>query len=348
MKRFLTLAAAILILGSAAHAGFPYREQFDRLLDYLLQNHWDESGNWSGDMMGDASWFAPALLFQLGRDEQKPEYVRMATKTVEWEASLFRAGSKNLQNIKISDEEVSVIGGMPGIFYGFKHTGRGEWKTLTEQVLILICSLAKANPETLVENFGGDVVVFLSAVSFASYLYHEETGGAQYRRCALEAVEIAGEKHWNEAEKHYGRLWDWSASAILLALSGAYRLSGDEKYRARADEVLDTVLDRLWDSENGGLISSHFDLKRAKVLSGNNLFAMAVLEWFKAAGDKKHLDLALKTFDFIFSPALYDGTYPHHHWTAEEGTAEEFCTGCHFHTLFTLYELKKALETGND
>lgn len=341
----LTLAALlVLATAGAARAEFAYQKQFDTLLDYLMENHWDESGDWSGDMMGDASWFGPALLFQMGADEGHPELTEMAVKTVDWELALFKEGRDKLGSIKITDDAVSMIGGLPGLFYGFKHTGRKDLKTFVSQTLVLGCTLAKSDPQNFVDGFGGDMVVFLAGISFANYLYHVETGTATSKNCALDTVALLDEKYWNAAEKHYGELWDWSAAASILGLSGVYRLTGDERYRARADEVLETTRVKLWDEENGGLLSKHFTLKKAKVLSGNNFFTMALTEWYRATGDEKYLDYATRTLDFIFSPDLWDGTYPHHHWTAEEGRDPSFCTGCHFHTLFNLYELKKALE----
>ncbi|MFH1538029.1 MAG: hypothetical protein ABIH66_03660, partial [bacterium] len=96
LKKLLATVAALILIGSAtgdaARAEFAYQNQFDTLLDYLMENHWDESGNWSGDMMGDASWFAPALLFQMGADGNRPELTEMAVKTVDWELALFKEG----------------------------------------------------------------------------------------------------------------------------------------------------------------------------------------------------------------------------------------------------------------
>jgi hypothetical protein len=311
-----------------------------------MGSHWSEDGNWSGDMMGDASWFGTALLFEMGQDENNPAYTENAIKTAEWQLSLFKSGGKELGKMKITDDSVSVIGGLPGIFYAYKYTKRKDFKAVMDQVLSLGCSLIKSKPENFIQAFGGDTVVFLAGVSFAAYLYHQETGSEYMKKCSLDALKAADKSYWHEDEKYYGTLWDWSAGAMLLALSGAYRLTQDQFYLDRANALLDTVVKNLWDEKNGGLITrQHFDLKNAKVLSGNNLFVTAMIEWYKAVPDRKYLDYAEKTLGFIFSPALYDGTYPHHHWTQEKGRDESFCTGCHFHTLFNLYELKK-IQTG--
>ncbi|MEW6201624.1 MAG: glycoside hydrolase family 76 protein, partial [bacterium] len=333
LKKIFLFLLILFIFITPSHSEFLYQEHFDRLFQYLIKNHWNESGDWGGDMMGDASWFATVLLFEMGARENKPEYTKKAIKTAEWQLSLFRSADTELNKIEKTPNAVSLLGGFPGIFYAYKYTKRKDFKSTLDQIFLLGCSIIKSDPGKIVETFGVDAVVFLAGVSFAAYSYYEETGALHLKKCSLEAIDKANKDYWHEDEKHYGTLWDWSAGAMLLALSGAYRLTKDEFYLERANTLIDTVMKRLWDEESGGLISRHFHLKKAKVLSGNNLFVTAMIEWYKVVPDEKYLNYAEKTLNFIFSPTLYDGTYPHHHWTKEEGRDESYCTGCHFHTL---------------
>jgi len=67
-----------------------YPPIFNRVLSILIERHWNEDGNWSDDMMHDATSFAPMILYRLAQNRQLPlqerkKHQSMADKTVEYE-----------------------------------------------------------------------------------------------------------------------------------------------------------------------------------------------------------------------------------------------------------------------
>jgi hypothetical protein len=68
---------------------FPHYQLFDEVLTTLIEDFWRPNGNWAGDMMGDATAFAPAVLLNWGTETSDPDLIYKAWKTVEWEDRLF-------------------------------------------------------------------------------------------------------------------------------------------------------------------------------------------------------------------------------------------------------------------
>lgn len=347
MKKNIFFALAIsFVLTMVFHAWLcaePFHEkEYKTMFDFLMKNDWSENGDWKGDMMGDANWFATVLLFETGQRDSDTELVSRATKSAEWEKSVFDDSMKLLRAGKIPDNATQTIGGLPGLFYGYKYLHKEEFKKAMEEAMDFSYGLAKKpSNESLFKSFGLDHVVLLAATAYACSQIYNETKEEKYKKYVLTLMETADIVYWDENEKYYGDLWDWAEGSMLLALAGAYRMTGEEKYAARAKELFATMIDKLWDKENGGIrTKSHFELRDAKVLSGNNLFTTALIEWYKLTKDKTYLDTAKKTVDFILSPALFDGKIIYHH-NDKNGRAKYYCTGCMFHTLLNLYEINK-------
>lgn len=327
---------------------FLYEKEFNAILNHLLSGFWDESGDWKGDMMGDASWFATALLFQMGRDRDSKEFLDKAEKTAQWEKQLFQrllSSLKSDQWQKLTD----TTGGVPALFYTYQHTKTDEFKELAErsvEIMCIVSSMVSIKPPTYQEGVvpaPGPTAMFALS-SFFAYLLFEETKVEKFRTCSLRCVDMANSLYWNDKESHYMEfVGDWEESTMLLALSGVYRITKDKKYLQHAKRQLETIKKEMWDKRNGGIRKSRFDVKNSKVLSGNNFFTTAMIEWYKATGDEMFLEYAKKTLNYILSPSLFDGKIIYHHFSAGEDRAKAYCTGCNFHTLYNIYELNKIL-----
>lgn len=341
-QTLILTALSLIFFFAPARAESFHEKEYLAIFDYLMKNDWSENGDWKGDMMGDANWFATVLLFETGQRDGDTELISRAAKSAEWEKSVFTDTMKALNAGKIPENITATIGGLPGLFYGYKFLHKEEFKNAMEEAMDFSYGLAKKpSNESLFKSFGLDHVVLLAATAYACSQIYLETKEEKYKDYVLTLMETADIVYWDDDEKYYGDLWDWAEGSMLLALAGAYQMTGDEKYAARAKELFAAMLNKLWDKENGGIrTKSHFELRNAKVLSGNNLFTTAMIEWHKLTKDKTYLEYAKKTVDFVLSPVLFDGKIIYHH-NDKNGRAKYHCTGCMFHTLLNVYELNK-------
>jgi hypothetical protein len=143
LKKLLTSFVLILIIGnfisnnrsnandsvtvSCKFKKFLYKDEFETILNNLLNNFWQDNGDWLGDMMGDATTFAPPLLYMLGKDSNLEELIIKATKTVEYEKTLITEIMGKFLIDKESEKFMEAVSGFPALIYGYKFTKRQDF-----------------------------------------------------------------------------------------------------------------------------------------------------------------------------------------------------------------------------
>ena len=93
------------------------------------------------------------------------------------------------------------------------------------------------------------------------------------------------------------------AARLVWTFSSAYRILGDEKYKAMAKRAYDYLLEHFYDKKNGGWYS-RVDYKGDviddhKYIYGNAFAIYGLSEYNRAFGDKEALRLALETRDLL-------------------------------------------------
>lgn len=127
---------------------------------------------------------------------------------------------------------------------------------------------------------------------------------------------------------------------MLMALAQAFKATADPLYRARAEIVSETADREFWDPEDSGYYGHDPVVPESKALSGNNLFAQAMLDWYEITGDSSYIERAIQIQGFL-QRVLYSKGILWHHWTAEEGVADYSCTGCNLMALGNIYRLNR-------
>ncbi len=114
---------------------------------------------------------------------------------------------------------------------------------------------------------------------------------------------------------------------VLSALSKAYTSTSNTEYIERT-ETVKYSLDKL--KRKNGCINQ--EEEEILYLSIQALATMALLDLFKATGEKKHLNEACRNIDFTIKK-FYGNSVFCHHWSKKRGKTGWYCVGCNFYEL---------------
>ena len=353
---FLALFVALVVFacssedsreGSGSFGKALFSNMFHEILDNLMDNHWVGNGDWSDDAQGDDVAFGPWLLYSMGADQELETYMHMATRTVNYEVGqlekLFHGELWDSTDILGSLVNImkAVLGG-PALIDGYRFTHDPLYLEVLDFGLEAITWVSLVFPELLIP-FVFDPVVVVGIAADMNLDAYEVTREPAYLTGALLVLQAAEDRFWNEDKGYYGKeCWDWPEATLLMALAAAYRFTRSPFYQERAERLLGTVEEQLWDgnASEGGFFGHDRVVVGSKALSGNNIFTRAFLDWYEETGEPHYLERAVDTLNFL-EEVLYADRMLRHHWTPEEGRTDEFCTGCNLMTLGNIYRLNR-------
>jgi hypothetical protein len=315
---------------------YAFRDEFRTILDNLITSYWDPSGNWQGDIQGDATFFASMLLYALGDETHDLSLRDLADLSAAYEASLVK------RFFYYPVVHVDLVMGFPALAQRYLHTGEKSYQ------FVFLSGVRSGNimislmPGTFV-SFVHDHATLYATMSCLCFLAYDVSESSlqknMFKKKGLAWIEKANSQYWDERAGlyKYSRILDWPQSTMMMALASAYRVTGDDKYLNRCLEVLSTMDELCWDSARGGYYG-HPDLE-TKGLSGNNNMVWVLLDLYELTGEKRYLERTAATLEWILSEDLYNpGEHIiYHHWNDTGGRADYFCTGCNFQTLYNIY-----------
>jgi len=316
---------------------FPqFGSEFSAILSRLLSEAWRTDGDWSGDLQGDATFFAPVLLYALWKDTGNPVFRIMADRTVEYE--------KRLTDRFFLLPDMDMVIGFPVLAESYRSTGDRDSLDRYLSGVRKGSAVAACFPGFFTP-FVYDRASVYGAVGTMTLQAYELSGDESFRKKGLELIAAADHSCWNAQEGLYAyeELADWPQATMLIALVRAYRATGEKPYLEQCGKIVASLDERYLDRENGGYCG---DLRgNTKGLSGNNSLAWAFLDLLEATGDRAYLERARSVLKWILSDDLYDRRTGviYHHWDKKPGRSDRTCTGCNFHTLCVIYRLN-ALE----
>lgn len=316
---------------------FPeFRKEFSVILTRLISGTWQDDGDWSGDLQGDATFFAPVLLYALWQETGNPVFRKMADRTVDHEKSLVRRFSL----FPVPGMEMVI--GFPVLAEAYKATGDPDSLDRYISGVKKGSALASFSP-VFFTPFVYDRASVYGTVTTMTLQAYELTRDESFRQRGLDLIAAAGHDCWNEKEGLYAydTLADWPQATMLIALAKACRITGDTAYLDRCEIIIASLDERFRDPLRGGYYGH--PTERTKGLSGNNTLAWAFLDLFEATGDRRYLERAQSVLKWILSEDLYDSKAGiiYHHWDKNSGRSEVSCSGCNFHTLCNIYRLNR-------
>jgi hypothetical protein len=344
-----------LVAVSCGGGDFQFQSEFDAIFKNLNNNFWSEDGNWEGDMMGDATAFAPPILFQMGIENNDPALLEKARKTTEWE---FNAIGQALQSILSggtpaaadgTDALIDALFGGPGLVEGYRYTGENKYLMLAGLGLSGGSEVLSLPPSTLGMIFNsGPVAGFTSAfagkgfsspvtavatllsaiVAHTDFELYRASGIEKYKTYGKDLLDRVEQYYWNPDLGYYGAalpdLWDWAIGTMIMSLARGYQLTGEAVYLDRAEALVETTDERMLDPDRGGYFAGDKSASSGKSLSGNNIFIWAFLNMFEATGNPEYLERARKVIGFILSRDMYEKGMIYHHWIRPHGEGDSF------------------------
>jgi hypothetical protein len=322
-----------------------FKEKFLSVFEKMVDYYWDESGDIKEDMMGDATGFAPYVLYQVGVDTQIEEFIEMANKVVNYEVELFKEIIPYLKEQKPHKNLLSAVSGSPALLDGYKYTGKEEYLEMIKEGLTISNEIAYNNPAYF--SFFFEIPNVVEAlVCYSDFLIYKETKDEKFLKLGLKLFEKI-EKTWNQEKGYYGKrikvTFDWMQGLVFLNLGLLYDITKDLKYKERADKMIESLDKMMWDEERGGYFSSDKKLNDTKSLSGNAIFIMGYLNLYEATGDIKYFEKAKKILEFLFTEDFYKDGILYHDWSKKYGRSNSFCTGCNYLILSNIYRLNKLI-----
>ena len=317
-----------------------FTEEFDAILARLRADFWSEDGDWVGDMQGDATAFAPTVLYPIGEEREDAELIAMATATVDHEVSLV------MDLVASGVLSMDAVIGAPALAEGYRHTGDDAYRFAFLAGTTVGYELISTQPEQFLP-FVFDLATVYGTGAYLCLSAAELSGEAQYMDMALDLIAQANDEVWDDDAGMYEwtQVADWPQATMAMSLATAYRLTGEPAHLARAERVLAGMEACCWDADRGGWWAAE-DIP-GKGLSGNNNMAWALLDMAAATGEAAYLERTRETLAWMLTEDLYSAGERtlYHHWydegTPDPGRADTFCTGCNFQALCNIHRFNR-------
>ena len=314
---------------------FPHEELFHAVLNRLVVNHWDPSGNWTEDIMEDATTFAPEVLFAYGYEINDTSLIDMGAATCLYELDL-------VHSLFPVDPDIWYAAGMGtvALWWGYRYDVDPEFALWFHGLVPLANPLVKIIYPYLSGNYFGPG----TALGFIAHLDHEiaryETGW--WRTYAIEqAGELIAEARENLWDEDRGLFLDFlttNNATMLVAIAEHLVFVDDPELLAFAESFVQSFRDNFFDEVGGGFWDD--DYLDRKSLSENSMALRGLIAMYEATGSATYRAYAEEQLATIES-LLCDQGICYHHWTTGSGRADYFCTGCNFLLLDDMHYLHR-------
>jgi hypothetical protein len=320
---------------------FPeFGSEFSAILSRLLTDAWKEDGDWSGDFQGDATFFAPVILYALWQDTGNQVFLKMANRTVDHEKSLLKRFSL------FPVPGMDMVIGFPVLAESYKATGDPDSLDRYLSGVKKGSAMASFYPGFFTP-FIYDKASVYGTIGTMTLQAYELTMDESFRKSGLDLIAEADHSCWNEQEGLYAyeQLADWPQATMLIALGRAFKVTGDRHYLDRCNRIISSMDERFLDLQRGGYYGHPTGM--TKGLSGNNTIAWASLDLFEATGDRRYLERTASLLKWILSEDLYDSQSGiiYHHWDKNSGRSGNICNGCNFHTLCIIHRYNRLIHS---
>lgn len=315
----------------------PYWDLFNLVLDTLVSDYWSPDGNWDGDMMDDATTFAPEALFAWGYESGDADLVAMGEQTCLWELELLDAGfggdAEALQEAAM---------GALALWWGYRYDVDPAFDTYARLLPPIVNLIAIPVAEAMADEYW-------PASTIVGFMAHIDNEVARYTRAdeRQRALDWAKELiDWAYAEQHdvgTGLFDDGylMSNGVMLAATAQYaRLANDAAMEQKARDLFNAMMTELHDGDRGAFWNEPGD--NVKHFSKNLMAQRGLIALFELTGETVHRDAILDSLGWMKRDLLGEGLLEHH-WTEGIGKAGYVCTGCNFLFLDNMLHWRRAL-----
>jgi len=312
---------------------YPQWNLFEGVLARLSADFWDESGNWDGDMMDDATTFAPEVLLKYGYEADDSRLIHQGKQTCLWELEL-------VQSLFPVDPDIWYAAGMGAyaLWWGVQFDVDPAFDAFYPFVFRLANQLLQAFWPMLDETFFSAEI----GLGFIAHLDHDvarfETGAARQEALdfARELIDIAWDNRWNPATNLFLDESVIANGTMLLAMAEHAHLTGDAVLLERAEILMTSIQEKMLDTEDGGYWE--FEGEDYKMLSCNLMMLRGIVSLYEATGNAAYRLAAEEQLAWLDEVMCHDGLC-FHDWDIYSGLSSSYCTGCNFLLLDDMYHL---------
>jgi hypothetical protein len=335
-----------------------YADVFGTQLDLILNEYWNEDGNWKADMMNDATAFAPMLLFKMHEKTGCEELYRRAMTTCDYERRLIT----EVMSGKAKFDLFSVFG-VYGLLPCMQHTKtQPEREAANNQLQSLIFLINGAMlfdlDQALFPDWKQSKSIALPMAASLSFEFCE----SEEQPAILNMAKRLIAKHEKEFfDPNTGLFWGpnfgmWNPALGLLAYARAYSTTREDQYLQKANALIEN-LKKASPVFNGVLFDSEI-LKKEKTWSFYFSTLLVYIDAFwqlhLSTGDQKYKDSVKRAIDFAIAEFTLSSAYPEgirdqcfnnqkrvvpffshdaHRIDGAKEVSRSYCLGCVFYML---------------
>lgn len=337
-----------------------YSAIFQKQLDLLFSEYWQESGDWIGAEMNDAGAYAPSLLFKIYTKTGNEEIYRRAMKTCEFQKTLLGEVVMGKRNLTIMSAG-GVLCFLDAMQHAKSDTERKAFCDLVKLLLMFCESALVSDAEQKLMPTFGEYKSFTYPLTAAYALeYYQLTKENQSLRIGIKLLEQF-EKDCCDLEKEHHERDVWSTPAAISAFAKAFEVTGDKQYLTKADALIthQRDKDRNFSAIFYGDRDVREELHRTEYLSTILFYLKAHIELYRLTGREKYLEAVGRALDFCKRELILSRIYPdgvQDKWfnnrrrivpfcshdirrkNAELYVAPRYCVGCSFLLLDMIWD----------
>ncbi len=345
----------------------PYDEFYKQIQEDAF--HFEMSGGKWLEEFGDAAYYGLAFYIHAGKDYKRDEYLDRAEQVKAYDLDVIERGSSD--GIYFLDNLEEVIMATLGIIEYVSVTGNKSPMASVDAIVEYVNQTVHGFDDYLeltgIESYALDTygstaitgVMSLMNLRYAEQLDLDEEKKAACLNRGLEILNKIEEKAWWEEQSVYRfdssseTLFLYPNLILMLSNAIAYKLTGTEAYRERAEAIFEGI--EPLKNEALGCYHSPYSAKHMgaqtevySTLSSQNYLIMATTLLWEIIGDERYAEAIAPVEGFIQS-YLYDPEQGRilHHWIDDRIAViedpEYFCSGCNLQFLYALWYLENNL-----
>ena len=322
--------------GKALLGGEIYADVFERQVRLLWHDYWQEDGDWKGDMMNDATAFAPKLLFQLHRQTGDDRFYERAVATCRYQQRLahgYLQGKRNsnieillglysalpyMQHVKAEDERERTRLMLRNLLLTLAD-GLSDTEIEGDESFIDVLALALMNALPADAELSKDTIrqwrsKFTLLCAWATLEFCELSQDRDLMKQAEELIAKYDRANYDAAKGQltwsYNECLSMEAGMAFMTYSRMYALTSEHEYLDRASEIVRNL------RRNKILAGVFFDYAHVSVgderlfLSTIMLYLEGFWELYRATGRQEHGDAVRRALDFAVSEMQLSKVYP--------------------------------------
>lgn len=315
----------------------PHWELFEVVLDTLVADYWNDDGNWDGDIMDDATSFAPEVLLGWGMETGDEALVEMGSRTCMWELALLDAAFAG-----DPDALAEAAMGALALWWGYHYDVNPDFEIYRRLLPPVLNWLAVP----IAERFADDYWPASTLVGFMAHIDLELARGtrgedrAEALAWASDLIDWAYTEQFDPGTGLFDDGYLTSNGVMLTAVAEHATLSRDPTMATRSQSLFDAMMTQAWDDERGGFWNESGD--GTKHFSKNLMALRGIVALYDATGDDDYFDAAVAQIEWMKADLFRDGLFDHH-WTEGIGRAGYVCTGCNFLFLDDMMHFRRAI-----